>query len=113
MARVSVRLMVLVLLVLLGVPTLGLAAYRPIPRYTPPSPFIHYGGVPGDHLYRYGYRLWAPTLISVPSVGIIGAPLHGIVCSRGVIAELPVERQGLYLDGATVGHPGYRCLDFH
>jgi hypothetical protein len=77
MARVSVRLIVLVLLGLLAVPTLGLAAprsYRPTWHYTPTSPFLHYGGVPGDHLYRYGYRLWAaPTLTSVPSVGIIGA----------------------------------------
>jgi hypothetical protein len=81
-----------------------------------------------DRIYRYGYRtqydaatlvrtpagyVWAvPSITSAPSAGITGAPLHGLVCSRGTIAELPPERQAVWIDGATVGQPGYRCLNF-
>jgi hypothetical protein len=106
MARSSVRRALLILLVLAVTPSLAHA----------------------DRIYRYGYRtqydaatlvrtpagyVWAvPSITSAPSVGITGAPLHGLVCSRGTIAELPVERQGLYIDGSTIGQPGYRCLDF-
>jgi hypothetical protein len=58
-------------------------------------------------------RVWAvPTIPSRPSVGITGAPLHGMVCSKGSIEELPAERQQLWIDGTTVGQPGYRCLNF-
>jgi hypothetical protein len=34
------------------------------------------------------------------------------VARFGVAQELPVEPQALWIDGATVGLPGYRCLDF-
>jgi hypothetical protein len=130
MARSSVRRL-LVFMLLLGFVTMPLVAqadpglgYRP--RYDV-SPSVRYGDVPGDHIYRYGYRtqydstlvltpaghVWAvPTIPSRPSVGITGAPLHGMVCSKGSIGELPAERQQLWIDGTTVGQPGYRCLNF-
>jgi hypothetical protein len=134
MARSSVRrlLMPVFGLWLMAMPLIAQAEagsdYRDRPRYVPPpryAPPLRYGGAPGDDIYRYGYRteatlvltpagyVWAvPSITSVPGVGITGAPLHGLVCSKGMIAELPIERQALYLDGATVGKPGYRCLDF-
>ena len=60
--------------------------------------------------YRHAY--WSP-VYSVVNLGIVGAPLHGLVCSRGTIAELaPAANAALYLDGAAVGLPGYRCLHF-
>jgi hypothetical protein len=59
-----------------------------------------------------GYVWAVPSITSAPSVGITGAPLHGLVCSKGTIAELPMERKALYIDGATVHRPGYRCLNF-
>jgi hypothetical protein len=103
MARSSVRRALLILLGLAATPSLARA----------------------DRIYRYGYRpeatlvrtpaghVWAvPSITSVPGVGITGAPLHGLVCSKGTIAELPVARQTLYIDGATVDQPGYRCLNF-
>jgi hypothetical protein len=64
----------------------------------------------GAHGGRWGWSSYAG---SYPGVGIAGAPLHGIVCSRGLIRDLPVERQKRYIDGATLGHPGYRCLNFN
>jgi hypothetical protein len=60
-----------------------------------------------------GRRGWSSYGGSYPGIGIYGAPLHGIVCSRGLIRDLPVERQKRYIEGATVGHPGYRCLNFN
>ena len=47
-----------------------------------------------------------------PGIGIVGAPLHGIVCSKGSISDRPLETQHLWIDGATVGLPGTRCLNF-
>jgi hypothetical protein len=102
MARCSVRVALLLLLGVLVTPMLAEA----------------------DRIYKYGYRTEkaliltpaGPVVVTVPERvlgnGSSGAPLHGLVCSKGTIAELPLERQALYLDGATVGHPGYRCLDF-
>jgi len=78
-----------------------------------------------DRILRYGYPqettlVFTPSghVLAVPSVtggagtGSIGAPLHGTVCSKGTIAELPLERRHLYTDGAAVGLPGQRCLTF-
>ena len=59
-----------------------------------------------------GHVLAVPTVTPVPGNGMYGAPLHGIVCSKGTIAELPAERQKQYTDGAAVGLPGQRCLNF-
>ena len=78
-----------------------------------------------DRIYKYGYRTQKALILTpagpvvvdapptlVPSNGSSGAPLHGLVCSKGTIAELPVERQARYIDGATIGQPGHRCLNF-
>jgi hypothetical protein len=48
----------------------------------------------------------------VPGNGSYGAPLHGLVCSKWTIAGSRLKRQARYIDGATVGQPGYRCLNF-
>jgi hypothetical protein len=77
-------------------------------------------------LYRGGYGYidrgyardpYSPYTVSSvsesPGIGIVGAPLHGIVCTKGTIAELPPgANRALYIEGAMVGHLGYRCLNF-
>ena len=129
-ARGRGRVAVLGLLAILATPILADAAsrsgygYHPGRRSLPPSRVYH-GRAAGDHIYRYGYRqestllltpsghvLAVPTVTPVPGNGSYGAPLHGLVCSKGTIAELPAERQKHYTDGATVGFPGQRCLNF-
>ena len=132
------RVAVFGLLALLATPILAEAAPRYGSGYGPrqPSNFARAsriplglrpfsGRAPGDHIYRHGYRqestllltpsghvLAFPTVTPVPGNASYGAPLHGIVCSKGTIAELPAERQQHYTDGATVGLPGQRCLNF-
>ena len=105
MARSSVprALLILLALGLLALPTLAHADY-----FGWRTGYRETAGWYRPYTYSYSYI----PVSSVPGVGIVGAPLHGIVCVRGTIAELPVERQGRYIDGSTVGQPGYRCLDF-
>jgi hypothetical protein len=119
MARSSLRLAVL----------LGLAA-MPMLAHADSGYGSRYGSgyrdsAPGDRIYRHGYRTEkalvltpaGPVVVTAPPERVLGngsygAPLHGLVCSKGTVAELPVERQARYIDGATVGQPGHRCLDF-
>jgi hypothetical protein len=117
------RVAALGLLALLVTPIAADAqAWRGRGGVTPPAR-VSFGRASSDHLYRYrqestllltpsGHVLAVPTVTPVPGNASYGAPLHGIVCSKGMIAELPVERQHLYIDGATVGFPGQRCLNF-
>ena len=110
-ARGRGRVAVLGLLALLATPLLADAAprsgsgYHSGRRALPPIRF-HHSRAAGDHIYRHGYRqestllltpsghvLAFPTVTSAPGHASYGAPLHGIVCSKGTIAELPAERQ--------------------
>ena len=129
-ARGLGRVAVLGLLAILATPLVADAAprsgsgYHSGRRSLPPIR-SHHGRAAGDHISRHGYRqestllltpsghvLAVPTVTPVPGNGSYGAPLHGIVCTKGTIVELPAERQALYTDGATVGFPGQRCLNF-
>jgi hypothetical protein len=58
-------------------------------------------------------RVWEVIVVSaMPMPTPAVSPTNRTVCSKGTIAELPVERQARWTDGATLGKPGYRCLNF-
>jgi len=68
---------------------------------------------PGVQITVHQGRVWDTVVVSgLPTPPRVVRELSGLVCSRGTIQELPVERQSRWIDGATVGKPGYRCLDF-
>jgi hypothetical protein len=68
---------------------------------------------PGLRIAIHKGRVWDVSVVSaMPTPTPAVSPTNRTVCSKGTIAELPVERQARWTDGAALGKPGYRCLHF-